>query len=320
MLKHTFTLALATLIFATGSAPATATDYPAKAIQVIVPWAPGGGSDISARIVADRAKKYLSEPMVITNLTGASGLNGAQKVFKSPADGYTLLWEHPANLAVTPAVSKAKYSWKDFDMVGSIGASALAVFVKGDSKWQDMKAAVEEMKAKPDEIRWCTTPNAATGFNLYAIQEVSGGFKPVIIPAQGDKNRIVSVLGGNSDIAAVGFTSIVPYMSSGDVKVLAMCSAERSPFAPDVPTLKEQGINATSEFLYSILVPKGTPESVKKTLADAMEKAVSDQETVDALAQQGIVAKWRNAEETSEIWEEESALYLRLAKANGLMK
>ena len=320
MMKHAFALCLAALVFAAGPDAVRAADYPVKPIQVIVPWAPGGGSDISARIVAERAQKHLGEPLVVTNITGASGLNGAQKVFKAPADGYTLLWEHPANLAVTPVVAKAKYGWKDFDMVGSIGASALAVFAKGDSPWQDMKTAVEAMKARPNEIRWCTTPNAATGFNLYAIQEVSGGFTPLIIPAQGDKNRIVSVLGGNSDISAVGFTSIVPYMKSGDVKVLAMCSTERSPFAPEVPTLIEQGINATSEFLYSVLVPKGTPANVKKALAGALEKTLAEPQTVEALAQQGIVAKWRDAEETSRIWEESNVLFVRLAKAHGLVK
>lgn len=302
------------------AASASAASYPEKPIQVIVPWAPGGGSDISARVVAEQAKKYLSQPMIITNQTGAAGLNGAQKVNTAQPDGYTILWEHPANLAVTPVVAKSKFNWKDFDMVGSIGASPLAVFAAKDSPWKDMKEAVADLKANPDKIRWCTTPNAATGFNLYAIEEAAGGFKPVIIPAQGDKNRVISVLGGNSDISAAGFASVVPYMKSGDLKVLAMCSAERSPFAPDVPTLREQGIPATSEFLYSVFVPKGTPDDVKKELAQALEKAVAEEATVKALADQGIVAKWRDAKETSDIWEAESELYQRLAKEHGLIK
>lgn len=321
MIKHTLAIALTALTLTAGFNPAHAEDaFPSKPIQIIVPWAPGGGSDISARIVADRASKILNESMIISNMTGAAGLNGAQKVVKSAPDGYTILWEHPGNLAVTPLVAKAKYTWKDFDIIGSIGASPMAVFVKGDSPWNGIMDAVNAIKADPGKIRWATAPNAASGFSLYAIEDAAGGFKVIIIPAQSDKNRVVSVLGENSDISAAAFAAVFPYMKSGDAKILAMCSNGRSQLAPDLPTLRDQGINATSEFLYTAFVPKGTPDAVKKTLADAIQKAVEDPKVVKALAEQGVVALWRDAQKTNEYWEEQAALYLRLGKAKGMIK
>lgn len=320
MRKHTLSLAFAALLFSASAVSVEAAEYPVKPIQVIVPWAAGGGHDISARVIAEGAKKYLSEPMVITNLTGAAGLNAYQKTLKSPADGYTLLWEHAANLITTPLIAKAKFSWKDFEIIGSIGSTPLTIFVKNDARWKDMSEVIAEMKAKPGQVRWCTTPNSASGFSLYAVEEAAGGFTPLMVPSQGDKNRIISVLGGNSDIATAGISSIVPYMKSGDVRVLAMLSKERSPFAPEIPTLIEQGINSTTEYMFCILVPKGIPDNIKKTLASAMEKTVNDSDVVESLARQGIAAKWRDSTETVNIWEEEGAMYVRLAKAHKLIR
>lgn len=322
MIKRTLAIALTALALTTGfhSSLTAGEAFPSKPIQIIVPWAPGGGSDISARIVADKASKYLGEAMIISNMTGAAGLNGAQKVVKSAPDGYTILWEHPGNLAVTPLVAKARYTWKDFDIIGSIGASPVAVFTRGSSPWRGIMDAVKDMKANPGKIRWATTPNAASGFSLYAIEDAAGGFKTVIIPAQSDKNRVVSVLGDNSEISAAAFAAVFPYMKSGDAKILAMCSAERSPLAPEIPTLIDQGINATSEFLYTAFVPKGTPDTVKKTLANALQKATNDPEVVKSLAAQGVVALWRDAAKTNEYWEDQAGLFLRLGKAKGIFK
>ena len=161
MIKRTLASALTALALTTGfqSSLTAGEVFPSKPIQIIVPWAPGGGSDISARIVADKASKYLGEAMIISNMTGAAGLNGAQKVVKSAPDGYTILWEHPGNLAVTPLVAKARYTWKDFDIIGSIGASPVAVFTRGSSPWSGIMDAVKDMKANPGKIRWATTPN-----------------------------------------------------------------------------------------------------------------------------------------------------------------
>ncbi len=300
--------------------PAFAEGYPEKPIQVVVPWKPGGGSDISARIIGDQMKDILPQPLVVSNIDGAAGLNGALQVYKARPDGYTVLWEHPGNLAVAPMVTKAAFTWKDFEPV-AIGAKGdTALIVRGDSPFKTAKEALDAIKAEPGKYRWCLALNAVSHFTFLNISHALGGLKATFIPANGDKGRIVSLLGGNSDITTVGYASVVPYLQSGDLRILAMVNTERSPFAPDVPTLKEQGVDASYDFLYTVFAPKGTPQEDVQILTGAFQKTLAKPETVEALKQQSLTPFYRNPEETRKLWQAESDLYENLAKENGLLK
>jgi len=157
-------------------------------------------------------------------------------------------------------------------------------------------------------------------FTFLNISHALGGLKAMFIPANGDKGRIVSLLGNNSDITTVGFASVQPYLKSGDLRVLAMVNTERSPFAQDIPTLKEIGVNASYDFLYSIFAPKSTPKENIQILSDAFKKALEKPETVAALKEQCLVPFFRTPEETRTLWQAESDLYTDLAKENGLIK
>ncbi|QGY41838.1 tripartite tricarboxylate transporter substrate binding protein [Pseudodesulfovibrio cashew] len=300
-------------------APAYA-EFPEKAVQIVVPWKPGGGSDISARIISDHMKELLPEPLVVTNIDGAAGLNGALHVSKARPDGYTVLWEHPGNLTVAPMVTKAKFRWNDFEPVGIAAKGSTALIVRGDSPFKTAKEALEAVKANPGKYRWALALNAVSHFTFLNISHAYGGLKAMFIPANGDKGRIVSLLGNNSDITTVGFASVKPYLKSGDLRVLAMVNTERSPFAPDVPTLKEIGVDASYDFLYSIFAPKGTPKENIMILSDAFKKALSDEGTISALREQCLVPFFKTPEETRSLWQAESDLYTDLAKENGLVK
>lgn len=307
-------------LFVAAIAPAQAGQYPEKAIQVVVPWKPGGGSDISARIIGDHMKELLPEPLVVSNIDGAAGLNGALQVYKARPDGYTVLWEHPGNLAVAPMVTKAKFRWTDFEPVGVAAKGSTALIVRGDSPFKTAKEAFDAIKANPGKYRWGLALNAVSHFTFLNISHACGGLKAMFIPANGDKGRIVSLLGNNSDITTVGYASVVPYLKSGDLRVLAMVTTERSPFAPDVPTLKEMGVDASYDFLYSIFAPKGTPQENIRILSDAFQKALADPATKEALKQQSLVPFFKTPEETRALWQKESDLYSDLAKENGLIK
>lgn len=296
------------------------TSWPQKSIQVIVPWNPGGGSDLSARIVMDKVAAILGQPVVITNISGAAGLNGALRVNSARPDGYTMLWEHPANLAIAPAIGKAKFTWKDFEMAGSIGTSDIAVIVKGDAKWNNMKEIIDDIKTRPGQIKWSLGVNSASHFTFLAISDSVGGLKIMQIPGAGDKARIINVMGGVCDITTAGYAAVAPYAQSGDVKILAMASPERSALAPQYPTLKEQGINAESVFLYSAEFPKGTPQDVVSKFQAAIRQAVEDPGVIELLKKQGIAAEYRDAATTSAVWARESDLYHRLAKENRMIR
>ena len=319
MKKNLFCILVAALMLWGLPAHAGGT-WPEKSIQVIVPWAPGGGSDLSARIVMDKVANILGQPVVITNISGAAGLNGALRVNRAAPDGYTVLWEHPANLAIAPVIGRAKYTWKDFELACSIGTSDIAVFVKKDAKWNSMKEVIDDIKAHPGQIKWSLAVNSASHFTFLAISESMGGLKIMQIPGAGDKTRIINVMGGVCDITTAGYAAVAPYVESGDVKILAMASPQRSVLAPQYPTLMEQGINAESVFLYSAEFPKGTPQAIIAKFQAAVEKALQDPEVIELLKKQGIVAQYKDSAATTAVWEKESALYLRLAKANRMIR
>ena len=125
---------------------------------------------------------------------------------------------------------------------------------------------------------------------------------------------------GVCDITTAGYAAVAPYVESGDVKILAMASPQRSALAPQYPTLIEQGINAESVFLYSAEFPKGTPQAIISKFQAAVQKALQDPEVVELLKKQGIVAQYKDSAATNAVWEKESALYLRLAKANKMIR
>lgn len=300
--------------------PVMAGDYPVKPIQVVVPWKPGGGSDISARIIGDHLKDILPQPLVVSNIDGAAGLNGALQVFKARPDGYTLLWEHPGNLAVAPMVTKADYGWKDFVPVCIAAKGDTALIVRKDSPWKTPAEAFAAIKAEPGKIRWVLALNAVSHFTFLNISHAVGGLKPMFIPATGDKGRIVSLLSNNGDITTVGYAAVEPYVKSGDLRVLAMVNSDRSEFAPDIPTLKELGVDATYEFVYSVFAPKDTPKEVVATLNAAFQKVLADPATQKALKEQSITPFYRGPEDMTKLWQKESDLYRELAKENGLLK
>ncbi|MBG0774916.1 MAG: tripartite tricarboxylate transporter substrate binding protein [Desulfovibrionaceae bacterium] len=318
-MRKVFVAVLLAILTAT-ALPVFAADYPDKAIQVVVPWKPGGGSDISARIIGDHMKNLLPEPLVVSNIDGAAGLNGAYQVNRARADCYTVLWEHPGNLAVAPMVTKAKFSWEDFEPVAITAMGSTALIVRADSPYKTAADAFADIKAHPGQVRWALALNAVSHFTFLNISHSVGKLNVMYIPANGDKGRIVSLLGGNSDISTVGFASVKPYLESGDLRVLAMVNSERSPFAPDIPTLKEQGVDASYDFLYSVFAPKGTPQKNIEVLTTAFRKAVADPSTREALKEQSLVPYYRTPEETRKIWAKEAALYKELAKENGLLK
>jgi tripartite-type tricarboxylate transporter receptor subunit TctC len=299
---------------------ADAAGYPEKSVQVVVPWKPGGGSDISARIVCEAMKGILGQAFIISNIDGAAGLNGASTVNRARPDGYSLLWEHPGNLTVAPLITKAPYTWKDFKLVCAVGHSDIVLVARANSQWKDSSDAVKEIKANPKKIRWSMALNAVSHLTFLSIADAVGGLDVTAIPAQGDKGRIVSILGNNSDISTVGYAAAEPYVRSGDLKILGMATQERSVFAQNIPTLKEQGINAGSIYLYTVFAPKDTPDTITKILEQAFAKALADPEIKKSLAAQSVQVNFMRPDAAGKYWQAEADLYERLAKANNLIK
>ncbi|WP_461208601.1 Bug family tripartite tricarboxylate transporter substrate binding protein [Desulfocurvus sp. DL9XJH121] len=302
------------------AAVSNAGDFPTKPIQVVVPWKPGGGSDISSRIMSEGLQGILPQPLVVSNISGSMGLNAALHVLRSKADGYTCIWEHPGNLAISPMLAHTPFTWRDFDPVCIVAKSDSALVVRADSPFNTAQDAFDYIKANPAKIRWSLAINGVSHFSYLAICDSLKGLDVTVVPAPGDKNRIVSLLSNNSDITMVGYAAAAPYVKSGDLKILAMVNTERSPFAPEIPTLMEQGINAYYDYAYSVLVAKNTPKAVKDTLAQGFKKALDNPKTLEALKAQCLSPYFKDADQMAKAWGDLQDSWTKLAVKYQLIK
>ena len=306
------------LIFSLACSAQAAPRFPSKPIQLVVPYAPGGGSDISARIFADAMKDILPQPVVVSNVTGAGGLTGAAHVLNSRPDGHTVFWEH-ASLILNPLLSEVPFRWTDFAFI-CIGAKADNVLVvKKDSPWNSVKDVVEAIRSNPGKIRYSCAGTSQFSY-LDLVLAAGGGLEALVIPMAGDKPRIVSLLGDNCDVTTVSLSSADPYVQSGDIKMLGVLSERRSAFAPDLPTCQEQGYDVVYEFLYGVHVPAKVPADVQKALFDAFKKAADKPETKEALSKVFVEPYFKDAEEGKKLWKASEDNFLRTGKAFNLLK
>jgi tripartite-type tricarboxylate transporter receptor subunit TctC len=280
---------------------------------MIVAWKAGSGVDITARIMAQAMGEYLPQPIVVTNIEGAVGRTGQTQALKARPDGYTLLWDHP-NMCVATACKNADYAWSDFELVAMGAKTFTAMIANKDFPFDNAKDAIEHIKSNPGKVRWSVAQNSISHFNFLAVSNAAGGLQARLVPdTGGDGGRVISILGGNSDVTTVSITSAIKYVESGDMKLLAILSGNRMQLLPDAPTLKEQGYDVSYDFAYTLFAPKGIPDEVKKTLYAALEKACANPKTVEALNRVQCEVNFLPTAEAKEYWTREQSIFDTLA-------
>lgn len=293
-----------------------AAEFPVKPIQLVVPFKPGGGSDVTARIVAKYMEPHLNQSVVVTNIDGAQGRTGEIHVLQSSPDGYTLLWQHQT-IHMAYACGRSDYTWEAFTPIVNGAKAYSAVVVAASSPFKTISDLIEFTKNNPDKVRWGAAPNGTSHFALLSIMEETG-INPRIIPMSGDKDRIISILGGMMDASAITISSAAPYLASGDLRCLGVMAEERSPLFPEYPTLIEQGINAVNRFDYTAFAPPGLPEDIREILADAFRKALLDPECIEELGKQWTEPAYMDPHETIEFLKKDFELFSSLAERFGL--
>jgi len=253
-----------------------ASDFPAKPIELIVPYPAGGSTDVAARALAKAAEQVLKQPIVIINKAGGGGVVGMSGVATAKNDGYTLG-------TLPPAVFNAYYMQdipfvpvEAFAPVMVFGGWSFGLFVKSDSPWKNVSDFVRYAKENPGNIKF-STPGPGTSPHL-AIAELAlkADIKLVHVPQKGDPPSITALLGGHI-IAASGSSTFFPHVKSGDLRMLATYGDSRLAAFPSVPTLKESGYDISYPSYLGIVGPKGLPESVVQVLNNAFKKAMEDQ-------------------------------------------
>jgi tripartite-type tricarboxylate transporter receptor subunit TctC len=281
-------LALATPVLAT---PAVADDYPSRSIRLVVPYAPGGGADSVARIVARRVSESIGQPIVVENRGGAGAILGTDLVAKAAPDGYMLLLGQSGPISINPAVYKTlPYDpVKDFAPITMTTAYPYILVVNAELSAKTLQEFVALAKSKPGAMNYGSTGVGAANHLVAELFNSKAGLKMTHVPYRGTALAVADLVGGQLSMVFGDPISVLPHIKSGKLRALAVTSLERSPVAPEVPTVVESGYPGFEALAWhGILAPAKTPPAVIKKLNVEIVKALADPETSKLLTNQAM--------------------------------
>jgi tripartite-type tricarboxylate transporter receptor subunit TctC len=271
-------LLAACLAAAAALSPALAQGYPTRPITVVVPFPPGGASDVVARIVADNMSKTLGQQMVIENIGGAGGTIGSARVAAAAPDGYTLLagsmGSHVAAPVLTPGI---KYnSERDFAPIGFTAHSPAVLVARKDFPANNLREFVQYLKANPGKAKQAHGGVGAASHMACLLFNNTIGATPISVAYRGSGPALNDLIAGHVDYLCEQAVSLTGAITGGQVKAFAVSSNERLATLPDVPTAKEAGVDYQMSIWAGIFAPKGTPKLIVDQVAASLSKALDD--------------------------------------------
>jgi tripartite-type tricarboxylate transporter receptor subunit TctC len=289
--------------------PAAADAWPSRQIKVVIPYPPGGPTDISTRIVMEKAGQLLGQPVLFDNKGGASGMIGADYAKTQPADGYTFLATTVAMLAITRHLQPIPIDPdKDFLTVARISTSWAALAVHPSVPASTMAEFVDYVRANPGKVNYGSA-GLATITHLYGeILNLEAGIKLVHVPYKGSAQATQDLLGGQ--IQAQFDQTVLPHILAGRLRGLAMISDSRWPPKPDIPTLRETGYGKEGgESWFGILAPTGTASPIVDKMAKAIEESLKSPDVLDKLDKGGAKPTYLGPVEMRAQVTKESAMF-----------
>ena len=283
---------LAVLLAAIAPARVAAQTYPDKPITLIVPWPAGGSTDIAMRAIAEAAAKQLGQPITVDNKPGASGTLGpAVMAANAKPDGYTLA-QMPITVMRLPLMQKTAWdALKDFTYVVHLTGYTFGVTTKADGQFKTWAEVVAYAKANPGKVTYAT-PGAGSSLHIGMEQiAAKAGIQLTHVPFKGGAETNAAVLGGHTTLQADS-TGWRPLVDAGQLRLLAIWTAERSKNWPDTPTLKELGYPFVFDSPFGVAGPKGMAPAVVQKLHDAFKKAIEDRAVIETLAKYDMVPRY----------------------------
>jgi tripartite-type tricarboxylate transporter receptor subunit TctC len=282
-------LTAAMLSVASSAFAAPAADYPTRPITLVVPYPPGGGNDVIARLVAAKMSQSLGQPIVVENRAGAGSTIGTRDVARSAPNGYTLLIA-TSSLAINPSLyPDADYDpQKDFAPVGLIATSANLVLVRASLPAHSIAELIALAKAAPGKLNFASTGTGTSTHLAAALFATMAGVALTAIPYKGVAPAITDLLGEHVDLMFCPTASVVGLVHEGKLRALAVTSAKRSPLFPQTPTVAEAGLAGyAAELHYGIVAPAGTPRPIVQKLNAALNAALANADVKSRLAVDG---------------------------------
>jgi tripartite-type tricarboxylate transporter receptor subunit TctC len=293
--ERTATLLLAAAMLATGAA--TAQDrpqaYPAKPIRLVVPFTPGGSSDILARAIGQKLSEAWGQPVVIDNLPGAGGSLGADRVAKAAPDGYTLLMGHIGTLAVNPSIyPRLPYDpVKHFTPVAWVANVPNVLVVHPSVPANSVKELLALAKSKPGQLNYGSGGNGSAAHLATEYLKLQSQTFMVHVPYRGTVPAVTDLVGGQIQLLFTGGPALIPFVKSGQVRALAVSSSKRLDALPEVPTVAESGLPGfEADQWYGVVAPAGTPREIVLKLNAQINQALASSELKTRLQSEGAIA------------------------------
>jgi tripartite-type tricarboxylate transporter receptor subunit TctC len=295
-------------------------DYPTKTIRIVVPFAPGGGNDIVARLIAPRLSESLGKPVIVDNRPGAGGNIGTEMVARAAPDGYTILMASN-QVTINPALD-AKLPFdleRDFAPIGMVASVPILLVAHPEQPFKTLQEFMTFAKANPKKLSYSSpgpgTPQHLAG-ELYARM---AKVDIVHVPYKGTGPALSDLIGGQVQISFATLAAVLPYVQGGRLRALGVAGERRVAGLPELPTFVEAGLKGyDAELWYSVLVPAKTPPSVINRLSSALQQALNHRETRERLIAQGFEPQTSTPEQLAQRIKQDLTRWDRVVKEAGI--
>jgi len=304
-----------------GSNPALAQQYPTKPVNVVVPFTPGGSSDITARTVSAKLQEALGQSFVIDNKPGANGSLGAKYVANAAADGYTLFVGSIGVFAINPVLYKdlGYDTAKSFDLLSVAVRTPNALVTRADFPANTLQEFVDYVKKNPGKVSFASSGTGSSDHLTAALFWQKTGTSGIHVPYKGGSAAHLDLIAGNADCSFQNLGSITQHVKAGKMKLLAVTADKRDPSVPTVPTLTEAGVPGIEVYSWQAFVaPKGLPQNVKDRLQPALIAAIRHPDVVKKFNELGFEVVGNSPAEFAKFLNDELARWKQVVDAGGI--
>jgi tripartite-type tricarboxylate transporter receptor subunit TctC len=311
---------LLTSAFCLGIGGAAAQQYPSRPIRFVVPFAPGGGTDILARLLAQHLYEPLKQPVIVDNRPGAGGVIGAEIAARSPADGYTIVLGSPGPLTINPNLQRVPYdTLRDFAPITLAQISPFVLLVHPSVPANSVKDLIALAKANPGSLNYGSAGNGSVSHFSTEQFKALAGVDVVHVPYKGAGPYLIDLVGGRLQMAFENLPTVWPHVRSGKLKMLAVGTKTRSALVPEMPTVVEAGVPGyESSTAFGVLAPARTPAAAIARLSKELMKILQSPDIKEKMTAEGVEAVGGTPEEYAAHIREELVKYARIVKAAGI--
>jgi tripartite-type tricarboxylate transporter receptor subunit TctC len=310
-----------TLLFAAMVPMVFAQSYPVKPVRLIVPNAPGGGTDTVARLIAEKVSPALGQQIIVDNRGGAGGRIAAELVARSPKDGYTLLLGSAATLITGPALdADRKYDpIKDFAPISLAGTTAYMLVIHPSLPARSVRDLIALAKASRDRIAYATTGQGSPAHLGAELFQAMAGVKLLHVPFKGGAPAMLSLLQGETYVMVANFLTALPPVRSNRARGLGVTSLRRTSLAPDIPTIDESGLRGFElQQFYSVVAPAGTPADIVQKLNQEITQRLPTEDVRQRFAHEGIEVQTSTPAELAKLNAEQFFKWTRVIRQAGI--